>query len=327
MRSGAPSVSWVVPVFNQAQYLAGALESMLAQTFEDFELVVVDDGSTDQSAAIVRSFKDPRIVLLENSCNQGVSRSLNRGIRAALGKYIARMDGDDLSTPDRLARQVAFMEDNPAIAVCGSHVETFGAESRLVKRPVGSAAIKCFLLAGPPFTHPSVMLRRSVLEQHRLFYDEGMGAAQDYDLWFRLLQVAPGGNVDAVLLRHRLHEEQVSKDRWREQEANAAKVRGEVLSLLGVVFDAEELERHTRLFRDLLLPDAGHLEWAAAWLENIYRRNHLARVFEERALHEFLNATLEQYAARCAASGVTLSRGTVAFRPGLLSRFLRKLLA
>lgn len=327
MRGESPSVSWVVPVFNQARYLADSLESLLAQSFQDFEIVVVDDGSTDQSAAIVRSYGDERIVLLQNPGNLGVGSSLNRGVRAARGKYIARMDGDDLSTPDRAALQVSFMEDNPAIAVCGSHVETFGAESHVVRRPLGSAAIKCFLLAGPPFSHPSVMLRRSVLERHSLYYDEEIGAAQDYELWFRLLQVAPGGNVDAVLLRHRLHEGQVSAERRAEQEANTARVRGDVLRLLGVQVNKDSLERHTDLFRDKLHPEAAHLEWAAAWLDQIYERNRVSRVFEQRALAGFLNCTLQRYSSRCAEFGITLPKGPFAAGRRLLSRLFKNLLA
>lgn len=320
----APRVSWIVPVYNQAPFVAAAISSILEQSFRDFELIAVDDGSDDGTAEVVGSFGDARIRLLQNPRNRGVSCSLNMGIRASRGEYIARMDGDDISTPDRLAKQVAFMDANPHIAVCGSHVETMGGARSVVKRPLGSAAIKCFLLAGPPFSHPSVMMRRTVLERHALYYDEGIGAAQDYDLWFRVLQVAAGWNLNEVLLKHRLHDQQVSVGRGVEQEMNAGRVRGEVLRLLGLAPDAAALERHTSLFRDTLEPAAADLEWSAAWLELIAEKNRECRVFEEEALKVFLTGTLEQYAARCAAHGVILSgKARFGARQGLLSRILK----
>jgi len=319
-----PKISWVMPVYNQGGFVAAAIASILEQSFPDFELIVVDDGSDDCTSEVVGSFHDDRIRLLKNPCNMGVSSSLNEGIRASQGEYIARMDGDDLSTPDRLAKQVGFMDANPQIAVCGSYVETIGAVSRVVKRPLGSAAIKCFLLAGPPFSHPSVIIRRAILERHALYYDEGIGSAQDYELWFRVLQVAPGWNLDEVLLKHRLHDRQVSVGRVAEQEANASRVRREVLRLLGITADAEAMERHTRLFRNTLEPAAADLEWAAAWLEMIVEKNRGGRVFEEEALRVFLNGRLEQYAARCASHGVTL-RYLPAAAQGLLSRVLKSL--
>src|SRR5258705_775698 len=113
----SPQVSVLLPVWNGERHLAAAIESVLGQSFTDFELLIVDDGSTDGSAALIRRYGDERIRLFENEKNLGVTRSLNLGLAQARGRYVARMDADDLSAPERLARQVAFLDSHPEVAL------------------------------------------------------------------------------------------------------------------------------------------------------------------------------------------------------------------
>lgn len=297
--SAVPVISCILPLYNQAQFVGEAVASILEQTEGDFELIVIDDGSTDDSVRIVAAFKDQRIILLHNSNNSGTTKALNIGLRAAKGTYIARMDGDDVSMPHRFLLQRSFMEAHPNIAVCGSHVSTIGIRSEVVRRPLGTHTIKCFLLAGPPFSHASVMMRRSILERWNLFYDENYRTAQDYDLWLRLLSVADGWNIDGVLLKHRLHAAQLSSTRSVEQTRNADAIRRRVLAAIGITASDYDLDRHTRLFRYMLEPTRENLYWAERWLTTIAACNRACGFFDYLALDALLNETLDAFQQAC----------------------------
>lgn len=301
-----PKVSWIVPVHNQEEYVVESIYSILGQTFEDFELIVINDASTDNTHDLVAALSDKRIKIINNNINVGVSKSLNTGIESSNGQYIARMDGDDICTPDRLEKQVEFMDLNPEIAVCGSHIEILGGTHRIVKRPLGSQAIKCFLLAGPPFSHPSVMLRKSLLQEHNLYYDESFSTAQDYELWSRILQIAPGWNLDEVLLKHRLHDGQVSVTKLAEQDCNADRVRQKVIKSLGIDADACQFEMHARLFRNTLETGNANIEWSISWIDNLIEKNSEANVFDAKALNEFLRLSLKHYIDKCESSDVKI---------------------
>ena len=125
-------VSVILPVFNGEKFLTESINSILNQSFKKFELIVINDGSTDNSYEYIKKFKDTRLSVINNDKNIGLSNSLNKGILVAKGKYIARMDQDDISLPDRLKKQVAFMDDNPGIGVCGTWLQTFGGIKKTV---------------------------------------------------------------------------------------------------------------------------------------------------------------------------------------------------
>ena len=165
--SNSPLVSIVVPVYNAQNYLHETIESVLLQTYEKFELIIVNDGSTDNSEKIVRQFqkKDKRIIL-RNFKNSGIASALNNGIQIAKGKYIARLDADDISLPHRIKKQVEFMEANPSVDVCGSWVEIFGEfnDNFICKFPTNDKQLKTKLLFSVPFAHPSVIIKHKLLK-------------------------------------------------------------------------------------------------------------------------------------------------------------------
>lgn len=316
--SSVPAISCILPMYNQALFVGEAIASILAQSEDDFELIVIDDGSTDDSARIVAACNDHRIILLRNSSNIGTTGALNIGLRAAKGTYLARMDADDVSLPHRFALQRSFMEKNRHIAVCGSHVMTIGARNKVVRRPLGSDTIKCFLLAGPPFSHASVFMRRTVLERWDLCYDETYRTAQDYDLWLRLLSVSNGWNIDEVLLKHRLHADQLSSIRRDEQSRNADAIRQRVLATIGITLSDHDLDRHTKLFRQSLEPSKENLYWAEEWLATIVARNDVCGFFDSQALDTFLNETLNAFRLACRREGTA--------GPGRLRTLVHRLL-
>src|ERR1035438_6976532 len=215
--TGAPRVTVLMPVHNGAPYLREAMASILSQTFADFEFLIVDDGSSDPSAEIIRSFRDPRIRLVSNGANLGLVETLNRGMLLARGCYLARMDCDDISHPERLALQVSYMDMHDDVAVCGSWIKAFGSQ-RFVKRyPLTDDHIRAHLLFENALAHPSVMMRRDVFILERLFYDGNHAQAEDYELWTRVPGSFKFANLDRILLYYRKHRQQVTAEFLSDQ--------------------------------------------------------------------------------------------------------------
>jgi glycosyltransferase involved in cell wall biosynthesis len=206
--TAAPVVSVVMPAFNAASFVQETLESVLSQTFADFEIIVVDDASTDHTWRIIEGIADTRIVSIRNPAQRGQAASLNIGIEAARGQYIARIDADDIALPTRLEKQYHFLENNLDIGLVGSNVVYFymdGSPEVPVHFPCEPVSIKLQSLFTSPFSHPAVMIRRSVLDLLNLWYNPEYEGAEDYELWTRILQVTKGSNIPEVLLRQRRH--------------------------------------------------------------------------------------------------------------------------
>ncbi len=230
-----PRVSVVMPVHNGARYLAQAVESILAQTFTDFEFVIVDDGSTDDTPELLRRYEaaDGRIRVYRQE-KAGLPASLNHGCRRARGAYLARMDADDIAFPDRLARQVEFLDRHPRVAMVGSAVVRIDGAGREIKRnvcPTSHAEIVAALREYTPFTHPTVMLRAEALAALG-GYREAYGPAEDHDLWVRLSERYELANLPDPLLYYRVYPGQVSFLQLEQQ----------VLSVLGARAAARQRE-------------------------------------------------------------------------------------
>jgi glycosyltransferase involved in cell wall biosynthesis len=207
-----PKVSVAMSVYNGEEYLSASIDSVLTQSFEDFEFIIVDDGSTDRSGEIVRSYTDCRIVLLEQS-NQGVATALNHALRFAQGEYVARQDADDISLPERFAREVKFLDAHPEVAVVGTAASLidrtgrrfstfmpFERHDRLVKELKRGVC---------PLMHGAVMLRRSALSQCGV-YNPVFSHMQDVELWLRLSQYHRLANMREVLYQFRKHDSSIT---------------------------------------------------------------------------------------------------------------------
>jgi glycosyltransferase involved in cell wall biosynthesis len=194
-------------VYNGERYVARAVDSILGQTFCDFEFVIIDDGSSDGTADILQRYTDSRIVRHTNPQNVGLTKSLNLGLTLTRGTYLARMDADDISRPERLACQVEFMRVHPEVGLLGTQFSTMGADGCATQNeitlPCEDVHIRWQILAENVFAHGSVMLRRSLLSEYGLAYDEECQVAQDYGLWLRLLCYTRGANLPARLFCYR----------------------------------------------------------------------------------------------------------------------------
>jgi glycosyltransferase involved in cell wall biosynthesis len=219
------TISVLLPVYNAESYLLAAMESVLKQTYRDFELLVLNDGSTDNSLAILKKFaaQDKRIRIISRE-NKGLVETLNELVSEAKGEYLARMDADDICLPERFAKQIAFMNANPGHVVIGSWVETINAKGQpigLIKSPVHHADIdQCNLRGLSSIWHPTAMIRKKAMLKIA-GYKSRNKSAEDLDLWLRLAEIGKLANIPQVLLKYRLHENATSEASGKLQQENA----------------------------------------------------------------------------------------------------------
>lgn len=221
-----PLVSVLMPVYNGARYLREAVDSILDQTYLDFEFIIVDDGSVDDTAAILDSYDDTRIVRLRNETNLGIVPALNRGLSVVRGEYIARMDADDISLPQRLERQIAYMIAHPEVGVVGTWIRLVDVRGQVTGEwtfPVTHGLLRWMLCFGSCLAHPSVMLRASVATSIG-GYDESFANSEDRDLWLRASSITRLSNLPEILLLYRRHNDSVTARR-RQQERRQTSAR------------------------------------------------------------------------------------------------------
>jgi glycosyltransferase involved in cell wall biosynthesis len=206
-------ISIIVAVHNVEAFLDECIRSMVGQTYRNIEIVLVDDGSTDDTAQIVAGYDDPRICYYKNEKNMGIVYTLNRAYSLCRGEYIARMDADDISLPERFARQVEFLDANPDVAVLGTNCETFDDNGPLYSgwSATNPAQMKVDLLFSCGVAHPSVMMRREVI-QNLGGYDLNFEGMEDYDLWCRVAENHGVTTLADILFRYRVHSGQVTKN-------------------------------------------------------------------------------------------------------------------
>ncbi len=218
----APKISVVMPVMNEERYVRYSIESILSQTFSDFEFIIIDDGSTDGTPEILADYarRDGRIRIIRNNRNMGISRSLNIGIKAARGDYIARMDGDDVNTPDRFEKQAALLDENSDLVVAGAGYQTITADGRprhAVTEGVERWECDWFSIFRSTILHSIMMYRRETLLQHNVFYDPAFDYAEDVEFAHRLLRHGAALCLSQVMLVRRFHPANTSSRNLQRQ--------------------------------------------------------------------------------------------------------------
>ena len=205
----SPAITVLMCIYNGEKYLKEAIDSMISQSFKDYEFSIINDGSTDNSREIILSYNDPRIKLIDNERNVGLARSLNKGIEQARGKYIARMDADDISINDRLLIQASFLDKNPDIGIVGSNIEVIDIKGNTLFQKVffeKPILIKWGMFFGSPIAHPTVMIRSKIFKELGCRYNEEFFVSQDYELWISLFDKVNFANVPKSLLKYRSYD-------------------------------------------------------------------------------------------------------------------------
>ena len=265
----APVVSVLLTVYNGQRYLAQAMESLLRQTFENFEVIVIDDGSTDDSPEMLRRYatRDPRVRLVSRA-NTGMTRALNEGLKLVRGEFVARMDADDVCRPERFARQVAYLREHPECVAVGSQVQMIDPEGLPIcpKRDTGFTheQIEGSLLdMGWPMVHPAVMLRTDALRAVG-GYAEQYRTNQDHDLFLRLAERGKLANLPETLLDYRQHFQSVSFSKGIQQMETLSEILRATYARRNLPMPEHLKDIHPRQTR----PEECHLEWFWSALKN-----------------------------------------------------------
>jgi glycosyltransferase involved in cell wall biosynthesis len=247
-------VSVVLPTYNGAQHLAQALDSILAQSFTDFEVIIINDGSTDKTATILEAYakKDKRLRILTQK-NKGLVASLNRGIELARGQYIARHDDDDISHPERFMKQVAFLDTHSEVVLVGSSMSVMDDAGQVLHNHavlLQDPELRHELLVRSPFPHGSVMFHKAAAVKAGL-YEKTTWPAEDYDLWLRISQQGGMANIDDYLYTYRENSQGISATRQQEQAEKTAAVRARAWELRHELMNAKRIDVSAYLKLDM----------------------------------------------------------------------------
>lgn len=280
-------VSVIMGVHNEKpEYLRTAVDSICRQTYRVWEFIIIDDAASDACKALLAEYEaqNSKIHVFHNAENLGLTKSLNIGLAKAGGEYIARMDADDFSVPTRLEKQLRYLESNPDIDLCGTGVVSFGDRSIFLSSYTGMTndEAQCCLFFSSALCHPSVMIRKTFLDDHNLTYDESVKKGQDYDMWERCSVCGKLAVMEEVLLFYRMHSGQITAVNKGDQDNSAIFVRKRRLARLGLVPDERELKCHRLLMEG---KDAGiTLGEIDAWIARIIEANRRVGLVNDNAL-------------------------------------------
>lgn len=271
-----------------------AIDSILDQTYKNFELIIVDDKSTDDSLELLKEYESvyPQIKIIENEENRGLAFSLNRAIDEAQGEFIARMDTDDISFPDRFEKQVSYMKDRPDIHILGTFAKDIGRSDRLkIATFTNREDTKSLLLFTNCLFHPTVMMRKSFLEETGLRYDPNFLTSQDYDLWARASHEGNIEVLDEFLLLYRIHGGQISREKRDRVRKYTQEISLRQMEKLGLRPEGDDMEAQMVLCRQIPLTDS-NLDKVLAWSEKILAANKDRQVYNGASLMRVLRFRL-----------------------------------
>jgi glycosyltransferase involved in cell wall biosynthesis len=301
VNSKTPKVTVFIPVYNREKYVGDAIESILAQTFSDFEILLVDDGSTDHSVDTIHSYTDPRIRVVCNEVNLGIPKTRNKGVELARGQYIAMLDSDDRAYPHRLEKQVAFLDSHPDYAQVGSWCRMMDAQgrplSKIKRQPALPDDVHAQFLFRCAMSNRSIMARTAILQEYG--YRNNYPRCQDYELHVRLAKHYKLGNLPECLVYGRIHPQQITGQTPDLGDAKKQEIIRQQLNELGATFSQEDLAPHLTLSRMQKLgfiPDADYLEWAREWLLRLQQANKDSHRYAEPA---FSHALSEKWFQAC----------------------------
>lgn len=290
-----PKISVILPVYNASAFLKKAIDSIILQTYTDWELIVINDGSTDNSEEIILSYTDKRIKYYNNETNLGLITSLNKAILLCSGEYIARMDADDISLPERFTKQINFLDKNRDYAMCGSFAQIIDSLDNITGKIIhvtDNDYLKVNLLFSVPFVHPSMMIRSDIFNE--ALFDKEYLHAEDYDLWTRISKNHKVANIPDFLLKYRWHTTNVSVTNSKKQEEIKDKIIIRELNFLGLTPNNEELYLHKISFAQFDIKNQTEqkkfdkFDKLEIWFLKIIKANRERQLYDNNALIQFL---------------------------------------
>jgi glycosyltransferase involved in cell wall biosynthesis len=293
-----PVISVILPTYNNDQYLLSALKSILNQTFSDFELIVINDGSTDNTAKILSRIHDSRLKIITHQQNQGKVASCNQGINLAQGEFIARMDGDDLIHPQKFAAQVNYLRQHPQVVMVGTRMKRMC--GRTYRYPLDHETIRTSFLVENVISQPSVMWRRAFFITHQLYYNPHFDIAEDYDLWTRVALVGQIANLPYVYHYYRWHKGQETQTKINQQRHNTAQIIYRQLKVLLPQIKAEKIIFLFDFSRPKTIAD---LQEVSDIFTQLLTRNRQKKLYQQNIL---LKVLANKYLSFCSNSAPDL---------------------
>jgi glycosyltransferase involved in cell wall biosynthesis len=276
-------ITIVMPVYNGAKYIRRAIDSLLGQTYKDFELLIINDGSTDTSADIVNSYKDPRIKLLTNPKNMGLVETRNRGVKEAGTEFVGFLDADDIAMSDRLEKQIYFLDAHSEVILlggCAVHIDSDGNKTGTTwNEAVPSEEMPIELLFRNCFVQSTVLMRKDRIPE--VLYRSGFAPAEDYDLWVRLARIGQVANLPDVLVKYRVHSTNTSSIKSADQERARREIMSEQLNKLGIFPSEEEYLTHRTNFASHNKETLVFLKKREVWLQKLLESNKTRKLFNQ----------------------------------------------
>ncbi len=286
-------VSIITSVYNCDKYIKDMIDSIIKQKYQEWELIIVDDASNDSTVEIIKSYKDSRIKLIENSENMGLTHNLNTALDMAKGNYVARIDGDDIAYSDRLIKQVKFMDEHQEIVLSGCWMKSFGDEKKYCQRSTDDKSLRVQLIFDPVLFHPTFIFRKEIIDKYSIKYDEDLRYAQDYKFTYDISRYGKIGNLSEILMKYRVHDAQISNDKYKEQTRCANVTREYILKDMNITLNNNQLQSWIRfcLYSDMNDDDKDTLsniirqikEWndKNSYYDKVLLNNFLQNKYEE----------------------------------------------
>lgn len=292
----APLISVVMGCYNDQRFIRESIDSILSQTISDFEFIIIDDCSSDRTVEIVKSYSDPRIVLIQNKTNKGLGYNLFSGVNLSKGKYIARMDADDISLPKRFETQIGYLESHPDVLVVGTSAKKIGdislatrLFSSTMKQSVDYNDIKARMIFGTPMLHPSVMFNGELMRNNRINYNPEFKRAQDYELWSRIVWDNKLANLPEVLIYYRYSSTQASSMNRADQISRSFPI---YKNLLNYIFDTPVCEsqiiKHQRLATCCQL-SMNEIQDVVSWIQQLHKQIADRDLFPIQCFEEYFS--------------------------------------
>jgi glycosyltransferase involved in cell wall biosynthesis len=286
-------ISVIMSNFNTNEiYLKQSIQSILKQSFKDIEFIIIDDFSTNNSKLILDNLNDDRVKIIYNEKNLGLAASLNKALQIARGKYIARMDSDDISYPNRLEKQFKYLEDNPTVSLVGSFANKFGNNKgynyTIIEEP---SEMNVPMFFGNIICHPSVMFRKEALTRNSLKYNENYRTGQDYELWANLMKTEKFAVIPETLLLYRIHNSQISKEKKNEQVHNTKSVYSSFLIDMGISVNDNMLQKHFAFCTSTDLK-AFKFEEINRWGTYLKEQNLKSKLYNKKLFNQYVDYTL-----------------------------------
>ena len=276
-----------MPVYNAAPYLKEAIDSILVQTYKNFDFYIINDGSTDESEAIISTYKDKRIHYLKNDRNRGLVYTLNRGLDIIKNEFIARMDADDISLPRRFEKQLEYMDANIDVAASGTQIEYFGHSEAKPMFPLTHEELKAMLITTSGIVHPTSIFRSKFILENQIRFNEEFYLIEDYRFWLEISKKGKLGNLPQVLLKYRWEDQNVTAKNWHIREARYQLIYKEILSELGI----EPNEENQKLHLELALNSSklSDIRIIRQHLKKLLSQNQKRKIYSKNSLDKVLN--------------------------------------